>query len=179
MEIRTPSPGVIGIVLKGWMIDDGEVGIPRHGDPVRADLALAVESSRLPQDHESNHIAAVGPEQAGRVTMVGSLVVVTDGDGRVAGHVIDVGNGVRAAWLGAEQPPPTSRVRAEGTLLIEPYLWSAGGVFDAAVRPAGGVGLVREVHRLGGSSDGEDDRILVVDLGAREERRGSGSAAAR
>ncbi len=157
------------VLLKHWIVEDGELDVPRVGDHLRAGLGIDVE--RVGPDAADVAATPDPPSRYGpaRTVLTGTAVIVQDPDGRPAFDVITVQPGLHAVLLGDGFPDgaESRAVAVSGVLVFEPYLWGDGGVLACASGVGPVAGTVRAVRALSGGTHPPD---LLVDLDLAIER---------
>lgn len=158
----------LAVLLKHWIVEDGELDVPESGDQVRAGLGIDVERVGLARSEARGVTPApdtASPRGAARAVVTGTAVVIPGPDGRPAFDLVTVQPGLHAVLLGSGFPAgaESRTVTVCGLVVFEPYLWGDGGVLAYASDVGPVMGTVRAVRAL---SDGMQtpDQLVELDL---------------
>lgn len=156
------------VLLKHWIVEDGELDIPSVGDQVSAGLGVDVEQVELVRADAGEVISTPDlafHRGAARAVLTGTAVVIASPDGRPAFDVVTVQPGLHAVLLGSGFPAgaESQTVAVSGLLVFEPYLWGDGGLLACSPGIGPVAGIVRAVHELPGDAHASD-LLLELDL---------------
>lgn len=119
----------IRVLLKEWVVADGECSVPSVGDVITIGLGLDVDGVGVEglagrTDGIESTAQPVLSRRSADVILTGRLRVVPDADGSPFAQVLTPVTGIHVVLLGAPAVfDAESRVCVRGILVVEPHMW--------------------------------------------------------
>lgn len=146
-------------IIKSWTVEDGEVEVPRPGEHREFGLGIAIDGppGTAPADEPDG---VTSNADSGVAVVVGALRIVEDpAQGRPGAYLVSAGPGIDVVLIGPPPSPQIERVRAAGTLVVEPYLWAEAGLIRTA---GGGEPVSADVEDVRPATTGDPPDLLVT-----------------
>ena len=169
----------VRVHLKTWVLDDGEVRPFRVGDQV--EWGLGIDLEQLPvlaeQAEEDGIVALPAFEERhrarARADIIGPAQIVIDESGIPLAAIVTPAPNIALAVTGPGAIDPEwndRRVVVRGDVVVEPYLWVAGGILRTSARQGPRAATVMRIEALF-DADRTDVGGRTVDVAAATPHR--------